>query len=220
MILMNELIFFFYLIIVSGTALAALKAGKEALVALVCLQWVLANLFVTKQILLFGYNVTASDALAVGATLCLNLIQEYFSQELAKKTILIGFGGTLFYTVLSWLQILYCPSAADTAHEHFCALLSPMPRLVIASLVTYLIVQLFDYKLYGWLKQRHAGSFILRNYISVGISQLIDTVIFSFLGLYGILTPLLPLIIISYGIKIAVMLLAVPFIALSRYIIK
>lgn len=215
---MNELIFFLYLIIVSGAALSALKLGKEALVALICLQWVLANLFVTKQILLFGYNVTASDALAVGATLSLNLIQEYFGKELARKTIFIGFCSTLFYTALSWLQLLYCPSPSDTAHVHFCALLDPMPRLVVASLVTYLIVQFFDYQLYGYLKKNHAGSFILRNYLSVAITQLLDTVIFSFLGLYGIITPLLPMMIMSYGIKIAVIALAVPFISLSRYV--
>jgi len=215
---MNELIFLLSLSIVSCAALGALKLGKEALVALICLQWVLTNLFVTKQILLFGYNVTTSDALAVGATLSLNLVQEYFGKELAKKAIFIGFCSTIFYTLLSWLQLLYCPSPADTAHIHFCALLDPMPRLVIASLVTYLIVQFFDYRLYGFLKKNHPSSFILRNYISVGVTQLLDTVLFSFLGLYGIITPLLPMMLMSYGIKIAVTALAVPFISLSRYI--
>ena len=218
--MMNELIFFLYIAIVSSAALAALKLGREALVALICLQWVLANLFVTKQILLFGYNVTASDALAVGATLGLNLIQEYFGKELAQKTILIGFGATIFYTIISFMQLLYCPSQMDTAHVHFCALLDPMPRLVAASLITYLIVQYFDYKLYGFLKRNYPHHFIMRNYISVGISQLIDTVLFSFLGLYSILTPLLPLIVLSYGIKIAVTIFAVPFLSLSRYILK
>lgn len=215
---MNELIFLAYVAIVTSSSLLALRAGKEALVALVSVQWVLANLFVTKQIMLFGLNATASDALAVGASLGLNLIQEYFGRQLAKKTIFIAFGVTLFYTTLSWLQVLYCPSSLDKTHEHFCALLNPMPRIIIASMAVYLLVQLLDYALYGFLKKN--GSRIpqlVRNYISVGTTQCVDTVLFSFLGLYGIVNNIGEIIIISYSVKLLILLLAAPFLALSRY---
>lgn len=218
---MNELIFLGYIGIVSISALVALRLGKEALVSLICVQWVLANLFVTKQITLLGLNATTSDALAVGATLCLNLVQEYFGKELAQKTILIGFCSTLFYTVLSFLQILYCPSLHDTAHVHFCALLTPMPRIVVASVATYLIVQQIDFYLYGFLKKRmHNRSLTLRNYISVGITQLIDTVLFSFLGLYGLVASIRDIIVISYGVKLVILVIAAPCIALSKYFYK
>jgi uncharacterized integral membrane protein (TIGR00697 family) len=219
--MMNELIFLGYIGIVSLSALLALKLGKEALVALICVQWVLANLFVTKQITLMGLNATTSDALAVGATLCLNLVQEYFGKELAQKTILIGFCSTLFYTVLSFLQVLYCPSAADTAHAHFCALLTPMPRIVIASVVTYVIVQQLDFYLFGFLKKRmHNRSLTTRNYLSVSITQFIDTVLFSFLGLYGLVASIRDIIIVSYGVKLVILFIAAPCITLSKYFYK
>lgn len=219
--MINECIFLGYISIVSLSALIALRLGKEALVALICVQWVLANLFVTKQITLLGLNATASDALAVGATLCLNLVQEYFGKELAQKTIIIGFFSTLFYTVLSFLQVLYCPSTYDTAHVHFCALLTPMPRIIFASVVTYVLVQQIDFYLFGFLKQRmHNGSFTVRNYLSVGITQLIDTILFSFLGLYGIVSSLQDIIIVSYGVKLIILIIAAPCIALSKYFMR
>lgn len=217
---MNELIFFLAIAVVSGSALVALKMGKEALIALIAVQWVLANLFVTKQISLFGFDATASDALAVGATLCLNLVQEYFGKPMARTAIVVGFGATLFYTILSALHVAYLPSHHDSMHTHFDAILSPMPRLAIASMITYVIAQWCDYTLYVFLKTKLPGaSLTLRNYISVGVSQLLDTVLFSFLGLYGIVDPLWSIIVVSYSIKVVVIVCATPFIALSRYII-
>jgi uncharacterized integral membrane protein (TIGR00697 family) len=219
--MINELIFLGYIAIVSGSALIALRLGKEALVSLICVQWVLANLFVTKQITLCGLNATTSDALAVGATLCLNLVQEYFGKELAQKTIIIGFCSTLFYTALSFLQVLYIPSTYDTAHIHFCALLAPMPRIVLASVFTYLIVQQIDFYLFGFLKKRMVNrSLTVRNYISVSITQLIDTVLFSFLGLYGLVASIRDIIVISYGVKLVILVIAAPCLALSHYFYK
>lgn len=219
--MINELIFISYIAIVCISSLLALRLGKEALVALICVQWVLANLFVTKQIMLMGLNATTSDALAVGATLCLNLVQEYFGKELAQKTIIIGFCSTLFYTVLSFLQVLYCPSVTDTAHAHFCALLTPMPRIVIASVVTYLIVQQIDYYLFGFLKKRLKNSSLTtRNYLSVSITQGIDTVLFSFLGLYGLVASIRDIIIVSYGVKLVILVIAAPCLTFSKYFYK
>ena len=217
--MINELLFFFYLIIVSSANIGALWLGPEALVTFMSLQWVLANLFVSKQIVLFCLTVTASDALAIGATLCLNLIQEYYGKTVARKAIAISFCATLFYTILSLLQIWFCPASCDTAHEHFCALLTPMPRLILASMSTYLIVQVLDYYLYGFLKKTLPNqSLVVRNYASIGITQLVDTVLFSFLGLYGMVSSVATIIIVSYTIKMAVLFLTAPFVALSRKI--
>jgi queuosine precursor transporter len=216
---MNELIFLLYLFIVSSATLGALWLGSHALVTLMALQWVLANLFVTKQIVLFGLTVTASDALAVGATLCLNVLQEYYGRMLSRQAIIIGFCATSFYTILSFMQILYCPASVDIAHEHFCALLNPMPRLIIASMTTYLIVQMLDYKLYGFLKRIFPKqSLIMRNYFSIGVTQALDTILFSILGLYGIVSSLTTIIVVSYAIKLAVLFFAAPFVALSKYV--
>ena len=84
---MNELFFIIHTIIIAGFALGSLALGSSALVAFVCLSCVLANLFVIKQITLFGLTATSADAFTVGATIGLNLLQEYFGKEIAKREV-------------------------------------------------------------------------------------------------------------------------------------
>jgi uncharacterized integral membrane protein (TIGR00697 family) len=213
----NELLFGIYTVFISFWALGALFLGKEALVALMTVQWVLANLFVTKQIALVGFEATASDTLAIGAALCLNLLQEYYGKNQARKAIWIGFCGLLFFVFAALMHQLYIPSTFDTSQVYFQALLSPMPRLLFASLIVYLIVQYLESFLYAFFQEKFKSKrFLLRNYISLLISQFVDTVLFSFLGLYGILENIGDIIIVSYTIKVAVIFLAAPFLALAN----
>jgi len=214
---MNELTFILHSIFISSSVLFALYLGKEALIAFICLQGVLANLFVTKQITLLSLTATGADAFMIGSILGMNLLQEYFGPAYTKKAIGISFFALIFYTIASQIHLIYIPSLYDFAHPHFSALLGFMPRITIASLVVYVTVLFIERWLYGILKTAFNSKYlVLRNCISVGITQLIDTVLFSFLGLYGIVGNIGHIIIISYCIKIASLLLSTPFLALSH----
>ncbi len=216
---MNELIFILHTIIISCFALCALALGKNALVAFVCVQCVLANLFVIKQITLFGLHATCSDAFTVGATLGLNLLQEYFGRTITKKAIWINFFVLIFYAIVSQIHLAYSPSSVDTMQPHFSPILAFMPRIVIASFSVYLLVHLLDYTLYGALKRIFNQKYLLvRNYASVIVCQLIDTVLFSFLGLYGIIEHIWEVILVSYMIKLMVIFIATPFVGFSKKI--
>ena len=209
---MNELIFILHVILITGSSLIALLIGPHALIASVCLQVVLANLFVIKQMSLFGMNVTCSDAFIVGGIFGLNLIQEFFGKQLARKTIGISFFIVMFYLVMSQLHLWYTPNNFDTMHQSFENILGLMPRITIASITVYLFVQLIDTQLYGFLKKLTSGRYaMLRSITSLTCSQLIDTILFSFLGLYGIVGSVWNIIIVSFTIKIIVILLTTPF---------
>lgn len=224
---MNEFIFLTYISLVSVSSLAALFFGKEALIAFICLQCVLVNLFVTKEILLFGFTATASDALGVGAALSLNLIQEYYGKQLAQKAILVSFFCVIFYILATGIHLSFLPAPTDISQVHFLALLTPMPRIVAASIISYLVTQTIDCHLYGYLCQRLGSkNFIFKNYTSIAITQLIDTIIFSFLGLYMInesfssIRIILDIIVVSYLIKMFVLVIATPFLAISKKFLK
>ena len=214
---MNELIFIFHTLIIAAFSLGALALGRSALVAFVCSQCILANLFVVKQITLFGLTATCADAFTVGATIGLNLLQEYFGKEIAKKTIWINFFLLVFYAIISQIHLIYIPHSADTMHLHFMPLLNLMPRIVVASFSVYFVSQMADYYLYGFLKKIfHDRYIIARNYASIAFCQLLDTVLFSFLGLYGIIDNIWEVIIISYLIKLVSIIIATPFVGFSR----
>ncbi len=217
--MMNELVFILHTAIISCFALGALALGRYALVAFVCVQCILANLFVIKQTTLFGLHATCSDAFTVGATLGLNLLQEYFGRDITKKAIWINFFMLIFYAIVSQIHLAYTPSIVDSMHPHFQHLLTFMPRIVIASFSVYLFVHFVDYYLYGTLKRICNQKYLLiRNYASIIICQLIDTILFSFLGLYGIIEHIWQVILVSYLIKLAAIFVITPFISFSRRI--
>lgn len=213
---MNELIFFFQILAAAGSILGALRLGKSALVALIALQGVLANLFVVKQIALFGLSVTCSDVFAIGAMLSLNLLQEYFGKETAKQAIRISLLLLLFFTLVSQIHLLYIPTPLDTTHTSFSTLLSSSPRLLFSSLATFYLVQQLDLRLFSHLK----GPLITRLSLSLLISQLLDTTLFSFLGLYGLVESLFDIILFSFLIKCIIIAASAPLALLSKRFVK
>jgi len=216
----NELLLVIHTLIIGSAALVALKLGKEALVSYISIGALLANLFVLKQISLFGYTATCADAYYISAMLGLNLLQEYYGREVTTKAVWTSFFLMGFFALMSYIHLIYIPSMFDTSHSHFMALLEPAPRIVMASLATYFIVQQIDLRIYGTLKVLFLGNYLtLRSYISLGVSQLIDTILFSFLGLYGIVEHISDIIIVSYIIKLTVIALLTPAIYFSKKII-
>lgn len=217
----NELLFLIHLIIVIIATVIMTSRGKEGLISFLCVQAILANLFVIKQITLVGCAATSSDVYIVGSVFSLNLLQEYFGKETARKTIWLSFLLLLFYTIVSQIHICYLPSASDFAHTAYFALFSFMPRLTIASIGVYLAVQYFDTFFYGLLRVLLRNKFLFaRNILSITVSQLLDTILFSFFGLYGIIDNLISVALISYSIKIVTMLLLVPSVLAIKKLFK
>lgn len=199
---MNELLFFLQIIVIAIFSFGALKLGKEALTAWVVIQAMIANLFVLKQINLFGLEVTAGDAFIIGSILGLNFLQERFSQDDATRTTKITFFFLLFFALISQLHLLYIPSPNDMAGPAFSVILQPSPRLFLASTAVFFIVSQIEIQLFALLKRAlPTASFALRSVISLAFSQALDTVLFSFAGLYGIVASVLDIIVMSFAIK-------------------
>ncbi len=208
---MNELIFLFHILAVAAAIRFSLYLGKEALVTLVALMAILANFFVLKQINLLGFTVTCSDVFAIGDILCLNLLQVRFGKKSSSSAIIISLGAFLFFALFSQIHLLYTPSSVDTMHPHYFALLSPSPRLLLASLVTFTIVQLFDVQFFAYLRRRFQANWQWLSLLSILVSQALDTVLFSFLGLYGLVASMASIILMSYALKAATLLLLSSF---------
>ena len=202
---MNEILFFIQILIITGFTLGALRLGEGALVGWVSIQALIANLFVLKQITLFGFEVTASDAYAIGSLLGLNFLQEFYDKEAAKKATLICFFFMFFFTIVSQLHLLYIPSPHDMTQEAFLTLLTPSPRLLSASMAVFFIVQRIDINIFEFLKKSLPQTGLaIRASISLVFSQFLDTLLFSFLGLYGLVNSLIDVILISFLIKLII----------------
>src|SRR3972149_3921393 len=111
---MNEILFSFHILLIIGFSLGALRLGKEALIALISMEALLANLLVLKQMTFFGLTITCTDVFAIGTILGLNLLQEYFGKESASKAAWICFFLLVFFALMSQIHLFYKPSYTDT----------------------------------------------------------------------------------------------------------
>lgn len=209
----NELLFTLQALFIIGFSLGALKLGKSALVAWVAIQALIANIFVLKQITLFGFEVTASDAFAIGSLMSLNFLQEYFTKEEANKATWICFFTMIFFVFVSQIHLLYIPGPHDFTQEAFNRILTPSPRLLVASMLVFLVVQQFDIRFFAFLKKKFPlVNFAYRSALSLIVSQFLDTVLFSYAGLYGIVASVVSVIFISFLVKLIVIFFFTPLV--------
>ena len=214
---MNELIFLLHIIFVTAFTLGAFYMGKNALLVAVALQAVLANLFVIKQIEIFGFNATCADVFIVGSVLGINLLQEYYGKAWSKKALYISFFSMLFYLVMSQIHLLYIPALYDNSHSLFEGILKFAPRIIISSIVVYFVVLLVNNWFYGYLKNKLNNRYlVLRNFISIILTQLLDTVLFVFIALYGIVGSVWQVMLVGFVLKVMVVFVSVPFIGLAK----
>ena len=218
---MNVGLFLLHIFLMVLFILGALRMGKYALIALIAISGVLANLFVVKQIDLFGLTVTCSDVFAIGGILGLNLLQEHFGRDEAKKVVKISFFALIFFAAMALLHLAYIPSSTDTSHSSFATIFSSTPRIVGASFAVFYAVQRWDIYFFQWLQRRFDGrKLAVRLWISLLVSQAIDTVLFSFLGLYGIVDSVVDIMVMSYAVKCCIIAFASPLATFSKRWIK
>ncbi len=199
---MNEGLFAAHIFLIVGLSFAALRLGETALIVLISLHAVLANLFVTQQISLFGLNATSGDASSVGVALGLNLLQESFGKGAVKRAIFLSMALLGAFLLFSLFQCLYAPSPTDTMQPVFHQLLYPLFRLGAASAGVYFLVQMFDRSFFAWLREQLNQRYpLIRIALCLLLSQFLDTVLFSFIGLWGLVDHLWEIIGISLCIK-------------------
>lgn len=214
---MNETILLVQITFIILFSFGALKIGKEALIALVGLQALMANLFVLKQASFFGFHVTCSDAFAIGSVLCLNLLREYFGKESSQKAVKISFFILAFFALLSQVHLFYQPTAEDSAHAAYSAILASSPRLLLVSISVFFLVQKLDLALFQlFQKRRPRLPLTFRSHGSLILCQLADTALFTFFGLYGIVESLSDVMLLSFIIKIVLIFSLTPITLFAR----
>jgi hypothetical protein len=139
----------------------------------------------------------------------------------------VGILTSLAFIVISQSWLMYVPAESDFAMPHMQAIFSNTPRLMLTSFVVYAICQRFDvwaYHKWWAFTTKKCGDrerFLwLRNNGSTLVSQLLNTLLFTFgafAGLYGIST-LISITLSSYVIFIVTSLADTPVIYLAKHI--
>ena len=216
---LNEILFILWTTVVLAGVLAAWRfGGKAGVWGAIGLCIVLANLFVTKQITLFGLAATGGNSLYGAIFLATDVLNEHMGKREARRAVWFGWVCALAFLVATQVFLLFAPSSFDFVHDAMRTLFSLSPRIVAASLVAYLVSQTHDVVAYHAWRVRTGGRKLwVRNLASTSVSQLIDSVIFTSIAFLGVF-PLMVVVqvaISTYLLKLLVALLDTPFIYLS-----
>ena len=224
----NEFLLAINLIFVYGTVVVWHFFFKErGLYAWTVMATIAANIEVMILIDAFGVQQTLGNILFASTFLVTDILSELYGKEEADHAVNLGIASSLVFVLLSQLWLLYTPAAGDLMFQHVESVFSGIPRIITSSLVVYGIVQKFDVWLYHrwWaLTSKKTGSsssyLWLRNNGSTLISQLLNTVLFTYCAFYGVYSDsvLYEIICFSYVIFIVTSLLDTPVIYLVRYL--
>lgn len=204
----NEVVLLLHLFFVTSITLIGVKAGKTSLQLLSVLFLLVSNLFISKEIGVFGLTITCCDVYTIGSILCLNMIQEIYGKHEAKKTLYFSISILIVFLILSQFQLWYkeTPYSLEEA-DAFRIILSSVPRIVISSLLVTFTSDTVDRFLFQYIKNKYPTlSFTHRFIGSTVISQFLDTILFTFLALYGSVEKIWDIILVAYLVKVTFIL--------------
>lgn len=186
-----------------------------------------ANIEVLILVDAFGMEQTLGNILFASTFLVTDILSEIAGRKEATKAVNIGIITSLMFIIISQSWLLYTPNANDWAFPHIQAIFSNTPRVMLAGLIVYAIVQRFDVWLYHrwwqWSDKLSGDSrrFLwLRNNGSTLISQLLNTLLFTFGAFWGTYTfpTLLSIVWASYVIFIFTSLADTPAVYIARWL--
>ena len=224
----NELLIILsFIVIYGGVILFYRFFGRKGLLAFNVMATILANVEVLILVRAFGVEMTLGNVLFGSTFLITDILSENHSRKDANRSVIISTMCSIFFILISQMWLLYTPSENDWASGSFHTIFSSTPRIVCASLAVYLVSQLTDVWLYhkwwDWCRKRFGDSkkgLWIRNNGSTMISQLLNTLLYTFLAFYGTypIETLISIFTSSYVIYFTTSLLDTPFVYWSRKI--
>lgn len=224
----NELLIITSFVIIYGGVVAFYRFfGKNGLLAFNVLATLLANIEVLLLVKAFGVEMTLGNVMFASTFLITDIMSENHSRKDANRAVVISTFCSLVFIAISQMWLLYTPGENDWASGAFHTIFSSTPRIVCASLLVYLISQLTDVWLYHkwweWCRKRFGDEkqgLWIRNNGSTMISQLLNTLLYTFFAFYGTydMKTLMSIFISSYIIYFITSLLDTPFVYWCRNI--
>jgi uncharacterized integral membrane protein (TIGR00697 family) len=212
---MIEFILIWIVLTLAGASIIAALGEKYGtgltigiFVGLVVMAQILAN-----KIVLFGtFTLPAGVIVYATSFLVTDILCEFYGKKKALEAVWGGFLASILLVLAVKIAVAWPPAPFWTGQEAFQSTLQLTERIVLGSLVAYVISQNWDVRVFHKLKEMTGGRHLwLRNNVSTMTSQALDTAIFITIAFYGVL-PVVPMIIGQYIVKLVIAALDTPFI--------
>jgi len=220
----NNLIFILTVLVYLGSVLLLYKFfGKSGLYAFAIFGTLLGNIAVCKCVDIFGLATTAGNVLYAATFLVTDILSEKYGKKEASRAVAYSFTIMVLWLAGTQLILSFEPNANDYIDSSLKVVFGLVPRVTAGSLAGFIVSQNLDVFLYHaiWKKTGSDKTRLwLRNNGSTLISQLVDTVIFTFVAFWGVYPQnvFFSILITTYLFKAIVAICDTPFMYLSRKI--
>jgi len=205
--------------------------GAAGLMVYSVLAVVVANLQVqTATVYSFLPDPVALGTIVFASTFIVSsLLTECYGKAKAQQTVWLSFIGMILVTLFMLVTLGFQPAPGfGHAHQAMCVLFFPAPALIAASLIAYVVSQWNDIWIFASLSRLTGGRLLwLRSFLAPLIGAFLDNVIFSVLA-WMIFAPhplpwktvLFTYVLGTYYFRVAIAVLAIPFMYLARRMVK
>ena len=118
-----------------------------------------------------------------------DVLSEVYGLRAARKAIFIGFAMSVLAALTFWLVQVSPPAADWPNQEAFEAVIGFVPRIVVASVLGFLVGQLLNAYVLVRIKERTKERALwLRLIGSTAVGEFADTLVFCTIAFYGVIT--------------------------------
>lgn len=178
---------------------------------------VVSNILGVKLFAVGEFMLPAAVIVYMATFLITDVIGEVYGKKNARRTVHAGFFTQLVVLLFIWLAIELPPAPAFTMQTEYEMILGGSFQVIAASLVSYLVSQHLDVSIFHRMKGRHGTRKLwLRNNVSAGVTQLVDTSIFITIAFFGTVPfeAMLGMIAAQYVAKMVIVLFDTPIVYL------
>lgn len=162
---------------------------------------IISNVIVAKMVWMLGVFIPVAFWSYACVFLMTDTINEVYGKKIADRAVIAGFLTQLVVLFAVVTAIYWRPAPWWENQEAFVTILGLMPRIVLASMVAYLVSQFHDNYAFRMWKLKTDGKHLwLRNNLSTVVSQFLDSMIFFTIAFWGVI-PLFPTIIYYWLLK-------------------
>lgn len=178
---------------------------------------VVSNILGVKLFAVGEFMLPAAVIVYMATFLITDVIGEVYGKKNARRTVQAGFFTQLVVLLFIWLAVELPPAPAFTMQTEYEMILGGSFQVIAASLVSYLVSQHLDVSIFHRMKGRHGTRKLwLRNNVSAGVTQLVDTSIFITIAFFGTVPfeAMLGMIAAQYVAKMVIVLFDTPIVYL------
>jgi len=160
-----------------------------AIVAIFCCVLLISNIGATKLIAIGPLILDGGAFLFPLAYVLGDILSEVYGFRAARRAIVLGFAMSILAAITFYLVQVSPPAAGYANQSAYEAVLGFVPRIVLASVLGYLVGQLLNSYVLVRIKSATRERYLWARLIgSTAVGELADTLIFCTIAFYGVIT--------------------------------